>query len=199
MKMPSMLEFLGLSNSSINRVIETPVDDAPRPTPESLGEKKVLMTWKSPSRPNRSRFSQKFIKTGIVIAVVIGLLLVIMQEFFLILVVGSLVFVTYILSNAPVEDVENELSTHGVQTAGVMYHWYDLSRFFFKNVESTHILAIDTKRGLPGRLFISYKPEDHDKIRDILAKYLQYLSTEPMTLMDKAYYKVVDKLNFEEK
>ncbi len=62
--------------------------------PEDIyGENKVLLSWKADSRPVKKAFNQKFIRTGIVIGVVVALLLAMMQEFFLILVVVSVVFI----------------------------------------------------------------------------------------------------------
>jgi hypothetical protein len=173
------------------------VVEKPPVNPDSLGEKTVLLSWKASSRPERKGISQKFIRTGIVIGLVIALVLALMQEFFLILVVASIVFFSYILINSPIDTIEHELSTHGVKTNGDMYYWYELKRFFFTTSTGTEMLSIDTIDRLPTRLFMLFNAKDKDKIREVCEKYITYVSEEPLTKWDEVYFKVMSKFNFE--
>ena len=163
--------------------------------PEDIyGENKVLLSWKADSRPVKKAFNQKFIRTGIVIGVVVALLLAMMQEFFLILVVVSVVFISYVLSNAPIEVVENELTTHGVKTAGQFFYWHEL-----KKSSDVELLAVDVLDKLPGRLFLSFSQDDRVAIKEIFAKHITYVEEEPLTAIDKLYFRFLDKFNFDRK
>lgn len=175
------------------------VQEKPQMTKESLGEKETLLTWKAPARPIRKVANQRFIRTGIVIGLVIAIVLAMMQEFFLILVVASIVFFSYILINAPIETLEHELSTHGLRTNGELFYWYELRQFFFTQSTGTEMLAIDTIDRLPTRLYVLFNPKDKDKIREICEKYITYVVDEPLTKWDQAYFKIMSKLNFDNK
>lgn len=165
-------------------------------TPEALGEKQVLMSWKSLARPERKGINQKFMRTGIVIGLVVALFLALMQEFFLIMVVASIVFFAYILINSPIETFEHEISTHGIKTQGQMFYWYELTKFFFTQNADAHVLAVDTFDKLPSRLYLLYSLDQEQKLKEICEKYITYLEKEPLTSLDKAYSKVLGKFNF---
>ena len=78
-----------------------------------------------------------------------------------------------------------------------MYYWNKLRRFFFLQRENTEVLAIDTTIGFPGRIYLSFNPEDKEKIKEILEKYTHYLESEPRTFFDDAYDTVVSKISLE--
>jgi hypothetical protein len=190
-----VLTFMGITPAAKPEpeTVETP---RVKRTPESLGEKQVLMAWKSLARPERQGINRKFMRTGIVIGLVVALFLALMQEFFLILVVASIVFFAYILINSPIEMHDHEISTHGIKTQGQMFYWYELTRFFFTTNADSHVLAVDTFDKLPSRLYLLYAPDQEQKLKEICEKYIPYLEKEPLTSLDKAYSKVLGKFNF---
>ena len=137
------------------------------------------------------------VKTLIIIAVVISMIFILMQEFLLVVLIASIVFMSYIIRATPAENLKYELNTHGVSYAGTLYYWYDLSRFFFKSTAGSEILCVDTKSGIPGRLYLTLNPGDREKVKEIAQKYINFLEVEPKTFVDKAYDSVLDKISFE--
>ena len=164
---------------------------------EKLGPKEVYFAWETPGRPQKKSANQKLVRTFLVIGIVIALLLAIMGEFFLILVIGSLIFVSFVLSNTPPESVTYEISNHGVTLSGKIYYWAQLKDFFISKSTGTDMFVSDTVERIPGRLYLTYSPNDNEKIMNLLSPKLNFLKEEPTTLMDKAYTSFLDKFNFD--
>jgi len=158
--------------------------------PDKLGPKKILFTWSAPSRVE-TKGNEKISRTLMVIGIFIGLLLVIMQEYALILLIASLVFVNHAIKKVSPEKVTHEISTHGFSYAGQLYYWHQLKNFFFLK---DNMLAIDTYDTFPGRLFAIVSIKDHKEITNALEKYIHFLEQVPQTSLDKIYDSVVDKL-----
>jgi len=187
MKLPTVPTLLGL------KVEENPNKEAIKTfDPDKLGPKKVYFTWEAPSRVEY-KGSSKMSRTMIIIGVFLGLLLIIMQEYFLILLIASLVFVNQAIKKVSPEKVTHEISSHGFNYAGQLYYWHQLKRFFFGD---NNLLMIDTYDVLPGRLFAIYNPKDMEKIKGAMEQHIHYLEEAPKTSFEKAYDSVIGKLNF---
>jgi hypothetical protein len=194
MKLSKITDFIGFTNSQVDAP-QTPTQ--PIPDPENLGPKEVYLTWQALARPVRKAFNKKFMRNAIVIGVVVSLLLVIMGEYFLILVVASMIFISHVLSSTPPETVSYEVSSHGVMIADRTFHWNTLKQFFFMNNGGSEMLGVDTREALPGRLFLTINPADKEKLKEIFSRYLTYLNEEPMSAVNKAYSSILNKFNFE--
>jgi hypothetical protein len=190
MKLPTFSQILGITPS-------TPEKEQPTFDPKQLGEKKILLTWQAPSRPHLEGRSQKFNRTFLIIGIVIGLLLIAMQEYVLILLVASIIFISNVLSKSVPENVKIELSTHGLAYDSQMYYWHQLKQFFFTESNGSSILNIDTFEVFPGRLFVLFNAEDRDKIREIMEEHITFLENEPKNIFDKTFESVVGKLNLD--
>ncbi|MBU1133276.1 hypothetical protein KKG08_03340 [Patescibacteria group bacterium] len=167
---------------------------------EKLGEKKVFLAWEALGRAEKSgEMGIKFTRTFTIIGVFVGLVLMIMQEFFLILAVGSVIFVVQALTKATPEIVKYEFSNHGLLINETLYYWDQLKRYFFILRDGGEAIAIDTTLGFPGRLFISFIPKDKEEIKRILDQRLFFLKEEPKTFLDTAYEKILDKFDIQNK
>lgn len=158
-------------------------------------KKITLFAWQADSRLEQaSTTNLRVMRSMIVIAVIIGVLLVAMQEFLLILAIASLVFVKYLISSTPVQKVAHEITNLGVMNAGAFYAWEDLKQFFFtKTDEGINMLCVDTKSSFPGRLFFIVSNEDKDKIQDLINEYLPFLQQAPKDFVSTAYTAMMDK------
>ena len=167
---------------------------------EKLGEKKVFLAWESLGRHERGGdVGIKFTRTFTIIGVFIGLVLMVMQEFFLILAVGSVIFVIQALTKAPPEMVKYELSNQGLLIDETLYYWNQLRRYFFITRDGGEAIAVDTTLGFPGRLFLSFNPKDKEEIKRIFDQRLYFIEEEPKTFLDTTYEKVLDKFDIRDK
>ena len=194
MKLPSITEFLDLKSS--RNLEPTKVAEI---DPENLGPKEIFITWEALATAEHKGVSKKFIRAFTIIGIFVGLLLLIMQEFFVILIIGSLIFVSQAMMKLPPERIKYEVSSHGIAIGDSLYYWDKLVRFFFVIREGVEVIAIDTKLGFPGRIFISFNQADKEKIKQILIKYLHFLEIEPKTFFDNAYDRVVKRFSLEDK
>lgn len=193
--MPTINEFLGI----VNPKEELGPSKNPEYSREQLGEKKVFLRWEGTNRAEKVGFSKTFIRAFTIIGVFVGLLLVAMQEFFVILVIGSIIFVIQALMKMPPEKVTYELNSFGIVINGKLYYWDQLRRYFFMTRDETSIIAVDTTMGIPGRIFLNYDPKDKTAIKEVFNKYLHYLEEEPKTFFDDTYNKIVKRFSFDDK
>lgn len=158
-----------------------------------LGPKEVYLAWEAPGRTIHQGYNEKLMRTFAIIGVFIALFLVILQEYMLILVVASMIFVGQVLAKTPPENVKFEISSYGIMTDDQLYYWHDLRRFFFFEKEGITILAVDTLTGFPSRLFLNVTKDQAAKAKQVLDQRLQYLEQEPETLLDRTYRAVTSK------
>lgn len=171
-----------------------PQAETSRPANEEV-KREVLYSWNAVSRPTQQTINPKMTRTFIVIGVVISLVFVAMQQFFLIMGILSLVFVSYMLMQVPAEEVGYEISNLDLKYGERAYKWRELLQFFFMETAGMDVVAVDVREGLPSRLYLTLLPGDKEKIRHFLGDHLPYLEAEPKTFADKAYESVVGKLN----
>ena len=195
MKLPKLSEFLDIKNPKDQ--IGTPMNlEIDKGVP---GPKEVYLSWEHlASVQDKKGMSKKYIRSFTIIGIFVGLLLLIMQEFFVILIIGSIVFFTQAILKMNPEHVKYEISNHGILIGESMYYWGKLVRFFFINRDGQEVIAIDTTLGFPGRVFVPFDAKDKEKIKEILLKYLYFLEAEPKTFFDNAYDRVMKKFSFEE-
>ncbi|NMB70397.1 hypothetical protein GYA27_04340 [candidate division WWE3 bacterium] len=190
------LSFAGVSDLlGLNNIVPTVKPRQPNVDIKALGEKKILLSWEADSRPHTTDVSeQRMTRTYTVIGVVIALVLIILQEFFLLLLIGSMLFVRYVLAKVPPEKINYTLSTHGITIGPETYYWKELLQYFFMDGVGEHVVAVDIEGAAMPRLFISFHPKDKETIKEILDQHLIYLETPPKSAFDKTYETIMSKL-----
>jgi len=184
---PQGLANLGKKPAS---VAETPVIDTTK-----LGPKQIYLTWEATGRPMHRFGNPKTLKTFAIIGVVIALFFVILQEYFLILVIVSLIFVSQVLSKTPPETAKFELSSYGLIADERLYYWQELRRFFFYEQDGFSGVAVDLVSGIPSRLFLSIHEADREKIKTIMSEHVQFLEAAPQTSLDRTYKSITEKVS----
>ena len=195
MDLSSIGNMVGIKSSHEN--IEPP--KIPGYSREQLGEKKVFLSWEAMSHAEKHGMNKRFVRAFTIIGIFIGLLLLAMQEFFVLLVIGSVIFITQALMKMPPENLKYEINSFGININGKLYYWDVLRRYFFIDREGIEIVVVDTTLGIPGRLFINFNQKDKESIKEVFNKYLHFLEQEPKTFFDEAYDKIVKKFGVEDK
>jgi len=194
-KLTDITDYVGITNTKQN---EPELPKKPAFDLEKEGARQVLYEWDAVNVISTSKPSAKMSRTFVVIGVVVALLLVLMQQFLLIALVASVVFLYHVLSSVSAETVHHKLTNHGVDYAGSFYTWGELQRFYFKTQEGSSILCIDTKERIPGRLFLILRTGDEQKVKEITSRYISYLEEEPKTFADKIYDSAAKRVVVEE-
>jgi len=98
--------------------------------------------------------------------------------------VVSIVFLIYVLSTVPPENIEHRITNLGIDSAGHFYRWEELAEFWFEEQWGQGMLII--KLQLSTRIIILLGNEDKGKIRELLVDHIPYRETPEKSWVDNA-------------
>lgn len=151
---------------------------------EGVKQIEILAQWKAPSRVFVTR-SRNFWVNALSIAALFGLIFIFIQEWFLILAIGGLIFVVYVYSTVKPDEIELKITNRGFIYSGKEYRFEELTQFWFSDNKGNKTLNLATVAMAPGRLEILLGDQEEKEIREILSQYL--LEETPLpTFLDKA-------------
>ena len=142
-----------------------------------------LFVWVAPARPFKKR-NKEFYITTIAIAAVVGFILFLAEGFLPVILIISLVFLFYVMSTVPPDNVEYKITTRGIRFADKRTDWDKMGRFWFSRRFDNELLIVELHT-LPGRLEVVIKPEDKEAIKNEVTKYLNHEEI-PASFFDKA-------------
>jgi len=151
---------------------------AVRPEPE-----KDLFAWKAPSRPFRRR-DREFWMTVIAIAGISSLVLFLIEGAMPVILIISIVFLFYVLSTVPPEEIEYKITNKGIKIVDRRTNWDLLTRFWFSKRSDSELLVFEMLV-IPWRLELVINTKDKDSLRKVLSEYLNEEEVPPSSL-DKA-------------
>lgn len=148
-------------------------------------EVKTLLSWEAPGRPFRKRHKSYFINVS-VIATLCMIISFLFSQFFLALVIASLVFVIFALNTVPPHNFRYKISSEGITIEDHFFLWQELYDFYFNRTEGHDTLQIRTKAFIPGELTIPLGDLTKDHVRSILLSCLPYRETIKKTFTEKS-------------
>lgn len=157
-------------------------------------QRSVLLTWTSPSRLFKKRDKEYFTNVGAIVFLLIVILLF-AREFLLIAAVVSIVFLIYVLSTVPPEDVSHSITTLGIESMGHVFRWEELSGFWFEHQWDQSLLQIQPILG--ARITILLGRESKEKVGDVMAKYITFHETPQKSWVDNASTWLSEKVPLE--
>ena len=149
-----------------------------RPEPE-----RDLFAWKAPSRPFKRRDRQFWVTVG-AIAGISGLVLFLIEGAMPVILIISLVFLFYVLSTVPPEEIEYKITNKGIKVVDKRTDWELLTRFWFSRRFDSELLVFEMVT-IPGRLELVVNSKDKDALKKVLSEYLNEEEASPSNL-DKA-------------
>jgi hypothetical protein len=151
----------------------------------STNDVSTMLEWTAPGRPYKKRSKQYFL-TALLIMVLVEIILFLFSEYLLMLVVLSLVFVTFALAIVPPKNFHYRISSEGIKIEDKFFLWQELYDFYFIKKEGTPTLHVRTQAYIPGELIITLGNEDEEKIKNALIAYLPFREYVKPTFLDKA-------------
>lgn len=145
----------------------------------------TLLAWQAPGRPFRKR-KKEFYLSSLLIALFIEIILFLFAQYVLMLVVASLIFVTFALATVPPHNFNYRISTEGITVEDHFFLWQELYDFYFKKRDGTIVLHIRTHALIPGELTLTLDNIHEEKIKSILLSYLPYREFVKPTFMEKS-------------
>lgn len=150
-----------------------------------------MFTWVAPSRPFKRR-SRKFYVTIFSIVGIISIILFIAEGIMPVILLVSFIFLFYVLSTVPPEDIEYKITNKGVKIAGKETAWSDIVRFWFATRSGGDVLIFSTTM-FYGRMELVIRPEIKERLRKEISTYVPYEEMPP-SLMDKIVNWIAEKL-----
>ena len=90
----------------------------------------------------------------------------------------SIVFLVYILSTIPPQEVENKITTYGIRIEDNLYYWEELGRFWFEEKNGGKVLYIETIR-FPGRIALLILDNSKAVLKKLLSEVLLNQKPKP--------------------
>lgn len=148
-----------------------------------LNEEKVLYEWTAPERAFQRR-EKDFWITAVAILVLVAVIFIFIKEFFLIIALGSLMFMFYVLSTVPPANVLYRITNRGIYFGEIVYYWDVLEKFWFKKSLSTEMVHFGTTLKFPHLVSLVIIPKDETKLKEIIIKKIPLVENPP-SIIDK--------------
>lgn len=146
-------------------------------------KQEVLLAWSSPSRLFKRRDKEYFTNIGAIVFLLV-IILVFAREFLLIAAVVSIVFLIYVLSTVPPEEVSHRITNLGIESAGHYYRWEELSEFWYEEQWGQALLVLRPILGT--RIIILLGAQDKALVRKLIAEYLPFRENPEKSWVDNA-------------
>jgi hypothetical protein len=143
----------------------------------------VLLSWSSPSRLFKKRDKEYFTNIGAIVFLLV-VILIFAREFLLIAAVVSIVFLIYVLSTVPPEDVSHRITNLGIESAGHYYRWDELGEFWFEEQWGQVLLVLRPKLGM--RIILLLGAQDKVLVRKLIAQYIPFREKPEKSWVDNA-------------
>jgi len=145
----------------------------------------VKFSWRAPLRPYKKQ-SALILRFYLTVALLLSLIVFFFGDKILIIPIWALVFIFYVLTITPPPDVENKITTFGIDAAGVTLRWEMLSHFYFGKRFGFYTLTVVSQSPYFYHLYLVVPTEEMKmKLIAILSTHLLYQETPQKTITDK--------------
>lgn len=169
--------------------MDTPATAAPEEKREE-----VYLSWVSPSRLFKKRDREYFTNIAAIVFL-LSIILVFAREFVLIAAVLSIVFLIYVLSTVPPEDIKHRITNLGIESAGRFYRWQELYEFWFEQQWGQTLLVLRPYIG--SRVIILLGSQDRGHVRERVAKHIPFREQPEKSWVDNAASWLTKKIPLE--
>ena len=146
---------------------------------------KTLISWSAPGRPFQKRNKEYFFNI-LIIMLLVEVILFLFSQYILMVLVLSLVFLTYALNTVAPHDFLYKVTSEGIQVEDHFFLWQELYDFYLKKQGGVDVVVIGTKMWYPGELILVLGELHPEQIRDVLIQFLPYREYVKPTFMDKS-------------
>lgn len=138
---------------------------------EKIQKEEVYIAWTSPSRLFKKRNKEYFTNIAAIVFLLV-IILVFAREFVLVAAVLSIVFLIYVLSTVPPEDVSHRVTNVGIESAGHYYRWEQIAAFWFEEQWGQQLLMLQPVMG--SRIIILLGQQDKKQIQETMEKHIPF-------------------------
>lgn len=160
-------------------------------------DEKVRFEWEAAERSYKNR-DRDFWITVISILVLTSVILFFVKEFFLIVALVSALFLYYVLSTVPPENIKYKITNRGIYFGETRYEWDLLSRFWFAKSLDSEMIHFETILRFPRQISLVINEADKERIKEIVVKKLPLIDESP-NFVDKLTKKMVKMVPLEKR
>ena len=157
-------------------------------------QEEVYVAWTSPSRLFKKRDREFFVNI-FAIVFLLSVILVFVREFVLIATVLSIVFLIYVLSTVPPEDVKHRVTNLGIESAGHFYRWEEFADFWFDEQWGQYMVVL--RPFTSPRIIVLLGDQKRDKIRELIARHIPFREEPDRSWVDNAARWISEKIPLE--
>lgn len=157
-------------------------------------EEEVYLAWSSPSRLFKKRDREFFVNI-LAIVFLLSVILVFVREFVLIATVLSIVFLIYVLSTVPPEDVKHRVTSLGIESAGHFYRWEEFADFWFDEQWGQNMMVL--RPFMSPRIIVLLGDQKKDKVRELIARHIPFREEPDRSWVDNAARWISEKIPLE--
>jgi len=150
-----------------------------------LKNPQLIYSWKAPLRPYKKR-RKLILRFYFALSFLLSLIIFFFGEIILLLPIWSIIFLFYTLTITPPPEVENKITTFGIETAGVIASWENLSHFYFGQRFGFDTLTIVGKPPFFYHFYLVIpNKEVKEKVFYILTQHIIYQEKPQKTITEK--------------
>jgi len=146
---------------------------------------KTFLEWHAPGRPFIER-SREYFVNGFLIMMALEIILFLFGQYLLMIVVLSLVFLSFAMSIVPPHMFYYKITSEGIRVEDYFFIWDELYDFFFIKHHGKDVLYLRTKDYFPGELKVTLGDISTEEIKKILLPFLPYREYVKPTFMEKS-------------
>ena len=151
----------------------------------------MVFSWRAPLRPYKKQ-TGLILRFYLAIALLLSAIMFFFGDKILLIPIWAIVFLFYVLTITPPPEVENKITTFGIDAAGVTLRWEVLSHFYFGKRFGFYTLTIVSQAPYFYHAYMVVPNEDTKKrLTQILSQHLVY-QEKPQTTIT---YKMLDLLS----
>lgn len=145
----------------------------------------LIFSWRAPLRPYRKR-SKLILRFYFGVGFLLSSIFFFFNDKVIIIVIWTLLFLFYVLITSPPPEIENKITVFGIETAGIVARWENLSCFYFEKRFGFYVLTIVSRPPFFYRLYLVVPTESiKNKLIEILSQYLFYQEKPTKTFTEK--------------
>jgi hypothetical protein len=148
-------------------------------------DNQMIYSWKAPLRAYKRR-SNSILRFYIALALLLSLIVFFFGDRVLLVPILTLLFLFYVLTITPPPEVDNIITTFGIETAGISLRWEFLSHYYYTKKFHFHILTLVSNAPYYYHAFLVVPDEKtKEEINAILSKHVMYVQKPTRSFTDK--------------
>lgn len=145
----------------------------------------IKYSWDAPLRPYIKR-SSEVIRFYVAVTLLISIIVVLLGDPILLIPAWALLFIFYIFTVTPPQEVTNKITQFGVETAGATFRWDILSYFYFTERFGYTVLVLVTHAPELHHIYLVVPNEKtHRDLIKFLSEHIVYQERPARTLTDR--------------